>query len=735
MNIIKIYFLLALITLSFSVSSQNLKTITLEDFVTQHTFKSETVDKVKSMNDGEHFTSLKDKKSIAEYSYKTGEETNVIFSLDMVEDCPVESITDYELSNDEQRILIESNKKSIYRRSYTAEYYVWDNYTEKLYPVSDYGPQQVATFSPNGERIAFVRDNNIFIKTIRFGTELQVTNDGEFNKIINGVPDWVYEEEFSYNKAFSWSPDSKMLAFVKFNETDVKEFSIPMYKGLAPEKEENRIYTGSYTYKYPKAGEKNSEVSVHVFDIKTRTTIKAETGEETDIYIPRLKWTPDANNLAIFRLNRLQNKLDLLYANPYTGLTRTVFTEENKKFIDENFLDFFTYLEDNEHFVILSERDGWAHLYLYKNTGFFEKQLTSGNFDVTDFYGYDPDRETFYFQAAKKSPLQREVYAFKSKNEEVEEISQKEGTNTAIFSKDYKYYINFFSNNETPEVVTLFNNRRGKAIRKIEDNSDLKEALAEYELPSHEFFQFTTSEGIVLNGYMLKPSDFDPDKKYPVVISQYSGPNSQEVRDKWKIDWHSFLAGQGYVIAFVDPRGTAARGEDFRKSTYMQLGKLESEDQVEAAKYLASLSYIDEGNIGIWGWSFGGFTTALSLSKGGELFKAGVAVAPVTNWRYYDTVYTERYMRTPQQNPDGYDDNSPINNVEGIKSNLLIIHGTADDNVHAQNTYEYSEALVQAGIQFDMHMYTNRNHSISGGNTRMHLFNKIFNYFETHLKQ
>ncbi|HKK81319.1 MAG TPA: S9 family peptidase [Prolixibacteraceae bacterium] len=734
MNIIKFYFFLTFIFFTFSVSSQNSKKITLEDFVTQHTFKSKTVEKVKSMNDGEHFSTLKDKKTIVEYSYKTGEETRVIFSFDMVEDCPIEKITDYELSDDEQRILIESDKKRIYRRSYTAEYYVWDNYTEKLYPVSDYGPQQVATFSPNGERIAFVRNNNIFIKTIRFGTELQVTSDGELNKIINGVPDWVYEEEFSYNKAFEWSPDSKMLAFVKFDETNVKEYTMPVYKGLAPEKKANQLYPGSYTYKYPKAGEKNSEVSVHVFDIKTRTTIEAETGEETDIYIPRLKWTPDANNLAIFRLNRFQNKLDLLYANPYTGLTRTVFTEENKSFIDENFLDFFTYLDDNKRFVVLSERDGWAHLYLYKNTGFFEKQLTSGNYDVTDFYGYDKDSETFYYQAAKHSPLKREVYAYNNKKEEEKKLSQKEGTNSAIFSENHKYYINFFSNSKTPEMVTVHNNRRGKVIRTIEDNAELQDNLTQYELPSHEFFQFTTSDDIILNGYMLKPSDFDQNKTYPVIINQYSGPNSQKVRDKWKIDWHSFLAEQGYVVAFVDPRGTASRGEDFRKCTYMQLGKLESKDMVEAANHMAELPYTDKDNVAIWGWSFGGFTTALSLSKGGELFKAGVAVAPVTNWRYYDTVYTERYMRTPQQNPDGYDDNSPINNVKGIKSNFLIIHGTADDNVHAQNTYEYSEALVQAGIPFDMHIYTNRNHSIYGGNTRMHLFNKIFNYFEKHLK-
>jgi dipeptidyl-peptidase-4 len=727
------YFLSFSLILFFLISySQEKKKLTLEDFVTQNTFRSKTVAKVRSMNDGEHFTALKNGKSIIKYSFKTGNETEEIFNLDMVDDCPVKCITDYEFSNDEQRILLESSKKQIYRRSHTAEYYVWDKYTETLYPVSEYGSQQVATFSPNGERVAFVRNNNLFIKTIRFGTEQQVTNDGEKNKIINGIPDWVYEEEFSYNKAFSWSPDSKMLAFVKFNEEAVKEFNMPMYKGLRPANDEYALYPGEYTFKYPKAGEENAKVSVHVYELKTRTTIKADTGEDTDIYIPRLKWTPDGNDLAIFRFNRLQNELKLLYANPFTGDTRTVFTEKNKRFIDEKFLDHFTYIEDNEHFVVVSERDGWSHMYLYKNTGFLVKQLTNGNFDVTDFYGYDVNKNLFYYQAAKQSPLQREVYALSFDGKKDEIVTASGGTNSTIFSNGYKYYINYHSSSTTPQVVTVYNNK-GKAIRTIEDNSKLKETLSGYVLPSHEFFEFTTSEGTTLNGYMLKPSDFDESKEYPVIMTQYSGPNSQEVMDKWQIDWHFYLAEQGYVVACVDPRGTAARGEEFRKCTYMQLGKYESDDQVEAARYLLSLPYTNN-NIAIWGWSFGGFNTALALHKGGVLFTAGIAVAPVTNWRYYDTVYTERFMRTPKQNPNGYDDNSPINNVNGIKGSLLLIHGTADDNVHAQNTYEYSEALVQAGIPFDMHIYTNRNHSIYGGNTRMHLYNKMFNYFETHLK-
>lgn len=707
--------------------------LTLDDFIVNKTFSQKTVNGLKSMNDGEHYSSIEESTSIVKYSYKTGKQVDIILDLNTIENCPIKNISAYEFSSNENRILLETNPKSIYRHSYSANYYVWDHYTETLYDVSENGPQQVATFSPDGERIAFVRDNNVFIKTIRFGTELQVTFDGKKNEIINGVPDWVYEEEFSYNKAFEWSPDSKMLAFVKFNESQVREFTIPMYKGLSPENNENALYPGEYTFKYPKAGEKNSEVSVHIFDVKTRTQIKVNVGDNVDIYIPRIKWSLEGNDLAVFRLNRIQNELTLLYANPFTGDTRTLVTERNNRFIDQAYLDQFCYLDDGKHFVVLSERDGWSHLYLYRNNGFLVKQITTGKFDVTDFYGFDVKQNTFYYQAAKKSPLQREVYSISLDGKKETLISKKEGTSKIIFGKEYQYYLLYHSSKSAPLKVSV-HNQKGKELRVIIDNDELLAKVKSYTMPMFEFIRFKTPQDIELNGYLIKPSNFDPNNKYPVVITQYSGPNSQEVLDSWNIDWHYFLAEQGYIVASIDPRGTAARGEEFRKCTYLQLGKLESDDMVEAAKHIASLPFTDEQNMAIWGWSYGGFMTALCMNKGGELFKAGIAVAPVTNWRYYDTVYTERFMRTPQQNPFGYDDNSTINNVKNIKGNLLLIHGTADDNVHVQNTFEYTEALVQAEIPFDMHIYTNRNHSIFGGNTRVHLYKKMLSFFDQNLK-
>ena len=722
--------------LVFSVSflnAQEKKLLTLDDFVKKYTFYPQTVNGVNSMNDGENFTSLVQGKYIVKYSYKTGEVVDTVFNLNQVEKFDIKRISSYNFSNNEQRLMIETNQERIYRYSYTADFYVWDFYTEELYPVSENGKQQIATFSPDGERVAFVRNNNIFIKTIRFGTEYAVTKDGKFNEIINGIPDWVYEEEFGYNNAIAWSLDSKSLAFVKFDEREVPEFSFSEYQGMYPRKDENTSYPGRYTYKYPKAGETNSTVTVHIHDIKTKTTLKVDTGEETDIYIPRLKWVPGTDELAVFRLNRRQDKIDVLYANPYTGDTRIVFKEKNEKYIAEQFLDYFRFLDDSEHFVVLSERDGYSHLYLYTNKGFEVTQLTSGDFDVTDFYGYDEKRKVFYYQAAAKSPLQREVYSLTLKNKEVVCLSEKEGTNNAIFSDNFNYYLNYFSNAQTPITVKLYD-RKGNTLRTLEDNSKLNEKISNYNLPQKEFFSFSTSEDVELNAYFIKPVDFDPAKQYPVIITQYSGPSSQEVLDSWKMDWHYYLAQEGYIIIGVDPRGTGARGEEFRKCTYLQLGKYESDDLVETAKYLGSLSFVDAENIAIWGWSFGGFSTALSLEKGGDLFKAGISVAPVTNWRYYDTVYTERFMRTPKENPFGYDENAPLAYPEKITANFLLVHGTADDNVHAQNSYEFAEALVQAGVQFDMQFYTNRNHGIYGGNTRSHLYTKMLNFFNTHLK-
>jgi dipeptidyl-peptidase 4 len=630
--------------------------------------------------------------------------------------------------------LLTTDVQPIYRHSFTAINYVWNFVTEEFTPLSEKGAQQVATFSPDGDRVAFVRDNNIFIKSLKFGTENQVTYDGEKNKIINGIPDWVYEEEFGYNKALWWSPDSKFLAFVRFDEREVPEFTMPMYAGDSPVLETNKLYPGKETFKYPKAGEKNSEITVLVHELRSKTNMAVDIGPEKDIYIPRLKWTPDANSLVVMRLNRLQNNLDVLYANPYTGDSRRIFTEKNKRYIDESFLDDFIFLEDGK-FVITSERDGWSHLYLFDNNGFEIKQLTKGKFDVTKFYGYDNIRKVFYYQAAAESPLRREVYFISQDEKKKGKMSTLQGTNEVDFSTNFNYYVNYFSNSKTPTLVTLHDNK-GTQIKVLQDNTVLKNTVKVLSLPLKEFFSFTTSAGVELNGYMIKPEGFDSSKKYPVVMTQYSGPNSQSVADNWGrgIGWEHYLAQEGFLVVCVDPRGTAARGEDFRKITYQQLGKYESDDMVEAAKYLGTLSYVDKSNIAIYGWSYGGFMVLLTMQKGGELFKAGVSVAPVTSYRFYDTVYTERYMRTPEENQNGYDENAPLSHAGDIKGRLLIIHGSADDNVHAQNTYEFTEKMVQAGVQFDMAIYTNRNHGIRGGNTSMHLYTKMTNFFKEQLK-
>lgn len=729
--------ILALFFVAFIATTaiaQNQK-ITLEDIFVKGTFRAQTVTGLRSMNDGEHYTTLENGTKIVKHSYKTGEIVEILFDITKIEDAGITSFSDYEFSQDETKILFTTNIKPIYRRSFTAEYYVWNSVTEEFGPLSQKGAQQVATFSPDGDRVAFVRENNIFIKNLKFGSESQVTFDGKKNEIINGIPDWVYEEEFGFNKAIWWSPDNKFLAYIRFDEREVPEFSIPMYAGAAPTLEENKLYPGEETYKYPKAGEKNSVVQALVYEIRSKTSIPVDVGDKTDIYLPRLKWTPDGNDLVVMRLNRFQNELDMLLANPYTGDTRPLITEKNDRYIAESFLDDFTFLE-NGNFVITSERNGWSHLYLYDRQGFELAQLTDGEFDVTKFYGYDEDQEVYYYQAAAESPLRREVYFISQDKKDQGKLSKLAGTNEVVFSKNYKYYINYYSSSTTPNLITLHENKKGEQIRILQDNTVLKNTLTYFNITTKEFFQFITSEGVELNGYMIKPDGFDPSKKYPVLITQYSGPNSQTVTDSWGrgVGYYDYLAQEGFLIVGVDPRGTGARGEDFRKITYQQLGKYESEDMVEAVKYLGTLDFVDKNNIGIMGGSYGGFMVLLTMQKGGELVKAGVSMAPVTSWRFYDTVYTERFMRTPQQNPEGYDENSPLSHAGDIKGNLLIIHGSADDNVHAQNTFEFTEKMVQEGVQFDMAIYTNRRHGIRGGNTSMHMYTKITHFLKEHLK-
>ncbi len=731
MNKIGLTILAGLIALG--LSAQNDQQITPEDIFVKNTFRQETVSGLRSMNDGEHYTTLENSTRIVKNSYKTGETVEVLFDITKIDRAPVASFQDYEFSEDETKILLQTNRKPVYRRSFTAEYYVWNSVTEDFGPLSEKGAQQQVAFSPDGDRVAFVRDNNLFIKNLKFGSESQITWDGKKNGILNGIPDWVYEEEFGFNKAFWWSPDSKFLAFLKFDETEVPEYSMTMFAGEKPELAGNKLYPGQETFKYPKAGEKNSVVSAKSYEIYSKLTIDIETGENTDIYLPRLSWTPDSKDLVVMRMNRKQNQLDILYANPFTGETRPVLTEKNNRFIDEEFLDAFTYLEDGR-FIVQSERDGWSHLYLYDKLGFEQGQLTRGNFDVTRFYGYDKSQKVFYYQAATESPLQREICFISEDGKKQGKISDQAGTNHAVFSKNFNYYIKYFSNSKTPLQITL-HDRKNQLIRTLQDNTMLKGKLQSFRLPQREFFKFTTSEGVELNGYMIKPVGFDQSKKYPVLITQYSGPNSQSVSDSWPgVGWNDYLAQEGFLVVSVDPRGTAARGEAFRKITYLQLGRYESDDMVETAKHLGSLPYVDAGNIAIFGWSYGGFMTLLSMEKGGELFKAGIAVAPVTNWRFYDTIYTERFMSTPRDNPEGYDENSPLTHAGDIKGRLLIIHGLADDNVHAQNTFEFTEKLVQAGVQFDMAIYTNRNHGIYGGNTTIHLYTKMTNFLKEQLQ-
>ncbi len=724
-------FLMLVLLAAFGLQAQQL---TLEDVVIKRAYSQKSVIGLASMNDGLNYTALENMgKEIAKYSFKTGEKVALVLDIAALKNDSLKSVSDYQFSSDESKVLLMTDRVPIYRRSFTANYFVYNFVTKQLSRLSNGGEQQLATFSPDGERIAFVRKNNIFVKSLRFGTERQITTDGVFNKIINGAPDWVYEEEFEFNRGFEWSPDSKQLAFMKFNEEQVPVYHMPMYKGLAPEHKENKIYPGEYSFKYPKAGEKNSIVQICVYDIKSGYTIQMETGKETDNYLPKIAWTFTGADLGIFRMNRLQNKLELLFANPNTGDSRLIYTEKNSRYIETDFLDNFTFLEDNKSFVVLSEQSGYKHLYLYDLSGVKVKQLTEGNFDVIKFYGYDQVKKVFYYQSAAVVPMQKEVYGISLDKKKKFQLSTLAGTNNADFSKGFKYYVNTFSNVSTPNLVTL-HDISGKEIRVLEDNAVLIGKLSKMRLPRKEFFKFTTSEGIELNGWMIKPVPFDPATKYPVLMTQYSGPNSQQVLDVFSVSWDTYIAQQGYMMVCVDPRGTGARGEEFRKCTYGQLGNLESNDQVEAAKYLAKQPYVDAGKIAIWGWSYGGFISSLTLCKGGDLIRAAIAVAPVISHYFYDTVYTERYMGLPDQNPDGYNKNSPIALASGIKGKLLLVAGTADDNVHYQNTIEFAEAMVQAGVQFRMMSYNNRNHGIRGGNTTKHLYTMFDEFLKENLK-
>ena len=702
-------------------------------------FSPENIYGVVPMPDGEHYTQRNaEGTQIVKYSFRTGEPVEVVFDVAKARECPFKKFDSYQFSPDGSKILIATETTPIYRHSYTAVHYLYpvkrndkgvttNNIVEKL---SDGGPQQAPVFSPDGNLVAFVRDNNIFLVKLLYGnSESQVTEDGKLNSVLNGIPDWVYEEEFGFNRALEFNADNTMLAYVRFDESEVPSYTFPLFAGEAPRNNALQDYPGEYTYKYPKAGYPNSKVSVHTFDIKSKVTRQVKLPIDADGSIPRIRFTQDPNKLAIMTLNRHQNRFDMYFADPRSTVCKLALRDESPYYINENVFDNIRFYPDNFSFV--SDKSGYPHLYWYSMNGNLIKQVTSGNYEVKSFIGWNPDTNEFYYTSNEESPMRQAVYKIDRKGKKVK-LSNQQGTNSPIFSSSMKYFMNKFTSLDTPMLITL-NDNTGKVLKTLVTNDKLKEKLAGYAIPQKEFFTFKTTEGVDLNGWMMKPVNFDPSKRYPVLMFQYSGPGSQQVLDKWGISWETYMASLGYVVACVDGRGTGGRGSEFQKCTYLNLGVKEAKDQVEAAKYLGGLPYVDKGRIGIWGWSFGGYMTIMSMSEGTPVFKAGVAVAAPTDWKYYDTVYTERFMRTPKENAEGYKAASAFSRADNLHGNLLLVHGMADDNVHFQNCTEYAEHLVQLGKQFDMQVYTNRNHNISGGNTRNHLYTRLTNFFLNNL--
>ena len=741
MNKVK-YLLVIMFLMSamFVANAQEKKNLELADLYERPTFSMKRVVGMNPMKDGNTYATL-EKGKLNIYNYKTGKLVKTLFDMrELVlpgDSLPLPLYSTYELSEDESKVLFMNNMNPIYRHSYTASFYVYDINNKVLAPLSENGAQRLATFSPDATKVAFMRDNNLFIKDLKTNEEIQFTHDGEWNYVINGAPDWVYEEEFSFAQGFFWSPDSKKIAYYRFDESNVKEFNMQMTEGL---------YMQDYKFKYPKAGEDNSIVEVYVYDLASGETKKMDTGEETDIYLPRIKWTQDPNVLAIQRLNRHQNHLEILAADATTGETTVFYDETNPYYID--ITDNWTFLEDGKRFLMTSEQDGFNHIYLYLMDGTLVKQLTDGEWEVTNVYGFDG--KEVYFQAAKNSSIERQIYAVNLKGD-MRTLINKVGTNNARFSSNFKYLININSSVEQPHQYVLFDNK-GKQVRVLEDNKEFAERMKEYNLGKKEFITitdpaFTLPDGtqIEMETWRILPPDFDPNKQYPVLIYVYGGPGHQTVNNAWGSDdfaWMQLLAQNGIICVSINNRGGGARGEVFKKMTYQQLGKYETEDMITLAKYMAAQPYVNPDKIAIYGWSYGGFMATSGITKGADYISTAVAVAPVTNWRYYDNIYTERFMRTPQENPSGYDDNSPINFVEKLKGNYLLCHGSGDDNVHFQNAMELIKALVSEGKQFDLMVYPNKNHSIygtyeqGGVEVRMHLFEKINNFlFENLLEK
>jgi len=719
----KSIFIIALLTSFLTFAQQQ---ITLDE-IWSGQFSNKRLNAINSLKNSNEYSVLDfDKKSkiytINLYDFVNQQPTRTIFNSSDVKE--FKKVDSYTFDKAEKQLLIATNSQSIFRRSYTAQFFVYDIATKKSTPVANY-PIQEPTFSNDGKKIAYVYKNNIYIFDIANQQHTQVTTDGKTNEVINGITDWVYEEEFGFVRAFDWSADDSYLAYIRFDETNVPRFSMDIYN--------KQLYPTQSVFKYPKAGEKNADVSLHVYQVTNQSTKTINLSNYHDFYIARIQSTNDANLFSVQILNRHQNNLDLVFVDAKTGATKIVLTEKDKAYVDVT--NDLTFLADNS-FIWTSEKNGFNHIYHYDKSGKLKKQLTNGKWDVTNYYGYSPKNKTIYYQSVENGSINRDVYSVDLNGKNKKRLSKKTGTNSATFSPNFDNFIlSYSSASHAPEFV-MIDTKTLNPIKTLVENSALENELELYNLPTKEFFEVKTESGNTLNAWMIKPKDFDPNKKYPVFMYQYSGPGSQQVANKWNSTddyWFKMLTQNGYIVACVDGRGTGFKGADFKKATYLELGKLEVQDQIEAAKALGKLPYIDANRFGIFGWSYGGFMASNVLFQGNQVFKMAIAVAPVTSWRYYDSIYTERYMRTPQENASGYDNNSPINHVDKLKGKLLLVHGTADDNVHVQNAYEMAEALIQANKQFDWAMYPDKNHGIYGGNTRLHLYNKMTNYIKDNL--